>query len=68
MNYKIAMALAAALVMAALYGCSSSNDGLRKERDEALARAEAAEAAQAAAEAARDAALAAQAAAEAERA
>ena len=65
LNYKFAMALAIAVVMAALYGCSGSSDSVRKERDEALARAAAAEAAQAAAEAAQMAAQAAQAAAEA---
>ena len=30
---KIAMALAAAMVMAALYGCSSSDSGLKNDLD-----------------------------------
>ena len=34
LNGKIAMALAAAMVLAALYGCSSS--GVKNDRDEAL--------------------------------
>ena len=42
LNSKLAIALAAAMAMAVLYGCSS-NSGIKADRDEAVDRAETAE-------------------------
>ena len=64
LNRKIVMALAAAMVLAGLYGCSS-NSGIKNDRDEAIEARNAALAAQAQAEMERDAANTARAAAEA---
>jgi hypothetical protein len=59
LNGKFALALAAAMVLATLYGCSSSS-GIKSDRDEAITERDAALAAQMMAEQQRDDALTAQ--------
>ena len=67
LNRKFVMALAAAMVMAALYGCSGGTGGIKDERDAAQAAQAAAEMERDAANAAAAAAMAAQMTAEGER-
>ena len=66
LNGKMAMAMAAAMVLAGLYGCSSSS-GIKNDRDDALAAQMMAEEERDAANAAAEAAMAAQMMAEEER-